>query len=305
MTPNPPRRERRRADVRAGQRGLGLASRIASSPDGAGEGQGGEPAVFDLTHFTLSDMTVCGAALRGCGGGAASLEEVAGRLVAYLRDRLRDGADGPPACPLVRLFKTHPFGALDPVLRQAARAGLEGAEPPPGLKCLVLLGTAGDRPEWNSRLRSAGHRALPLAGALALSRWPMLAQLVRELGVEPDLLVRPDPARVAEYEGRKFNVFHVAEAAGSPHVPAQAEFVRPCGIRSVLGFGGALPGAEVFVVLLFSRVAIPRETADLFRVLALSAKLSLLPLARGRVFAAAPPREGDASRQRAGELLPA
>ena len=43
------------------------------------------------------------------------------------------------------------------------------------------------------------------------------------------------------------------EAAGSPYIPAQEDFVQPVGIRSVLGFGGMLPGGDIFVVILFSR----------------------------------------------------
>ncbi len=49
------------------------------------------------------------------------------------------------------------------------------------------------------------------------------------------------------------------------------------GVRSVLGFGGMLPLGDIFCVILFSKVAIPRETAELFRTLALNVKLAALP----------------------------
>ncbi|MGE5296319.1 MAG: hypothetical protein ACM3VT_15965, partial [Solirubrobacterales bacterium] len=71
---------------------------------------------------------------------------------------------------------------------------------------------------------------------------------------------------------RTFNVFHVPEAVGSPDIPEQAEFVIPHGVRSVLGFGGMLPGRDLFAVILFSQVPIPRSTAELFRPLALCVK---------------------------------
>ena len=67
------------------------------------------------------------------------------------------------------------------------------------------------------------------------------------------------------------------EAKGSPFVPAQEEFVIPFGIESVLGFGGVLPSKELFTVILFSKQKISRETAELFKSLALSLKLALLP----------------------------
>jgi hypothetical protein len=44
-----------------------------------------------------------------------------------------------------------------------------------------------------------------------------------------------------------------------------------------LGFGGMLPSGNLFVVILFSKVYIPRETADMFRPLSLSVRLAVLP----------------------------
>jgi hypothetical protein len=239
--------------------------------------------MYDLTRFTLGDMTACGAVLRKAGEGARSMEEVAGRMVRHLYDGLRDRQTGAPACPLVRFFKTHAHDDLDADLRACARRSL-GREPPPGLKCLVLLATAGDRPEWNSRLTSARHRAIPLAGAEALRGLPMIAHLVGQFGLEAQALLRPDPVLLVDLEQKTYNVFHVPQAAGSDYVPDQDGFVAPYRIQSVLGFGGVLPGRDLFALLLFSRVAIPRETADLFRPLALTAKLALLPFARGPVF---------------------
>src|SRR5262249_11030000 len=90
---------------------------------------------------------------------------------------------------------------------------------------------------------------------------------------------------LVDWEQRTFNVFHVAEAVGSPHIPAQAEFVIPHGVRSVLGFGGMLPSRDLFAVILFSRTPIPRGTAALFRPLALCVQLPLMPFVNGPVFA--------------------
>jgi hypothetical protein len=239
--------------------------------------------MYDLTRFTLGDMTACGAVLRKAGAGASTMEETAERLVRHLHDGLRDAATGAPACALVRFFKTHDHDDLDDDLRACAAQVLDGA-PPPGLKCLVLLATAGDRPEWNSRHTSARHRAIPLAGPDALRRLPMIAQLVAQLGIEAQALLRPDPALLVDLEEKTYNVFHVPQAGGSAFVPDQDDFVGPYRIQSVLGFGGVLPGGDLFVLVLFSRVAIPRTTADLFRPLALTTKLALLPFARGPVF---------------------
>lgn len=91
-------------------------------------------------------------------------------------------------------------------------------------------------------------------------------------------------------------------------MPAQEGFVLPYGVRSVLGFGGLLPGGDLFVVILFSRVPISREVADLFRPLALSAKLAVLPFTAGPIFTEGPPAGGGpgdpeaAARSRLGAL---
>jgi hypothetical protein len=61
--------------------------------------------------------------------------------------------------------------------------------------------------------------------------------------------------------------------------------VIPHGIRSVLGFGGVLPSGDLFAMILFSRVRIPREIAELFKTLSLNVKVALLPFVDRRVFA--------------------
>jgi hypothetical protein len=112
----------------------------------------------------------------------------------------------------------------------------------------------------------------------------MIAQLIYQLGLEPGAVVRPGPELLGGLDQRTYNVFHVSQALGSPYVPAQEEFVVPHGVQSVLGLGGVLATGDLFVVILFSRVALSRETAELFKPLALSVKLAVLPFAGGQVF---------------------
>jgi hypothetical protein len=241
--------------------------------------------MFDFAHFALSDMTRCGIELRKLGAEASSMEEVATRVVRLLYERLGTSPEGGErACALVRLFVTLPYETLDDGQRRFARSVLGGEPPAATMKCLTLLATAGDEESWNDRQRSAGHKALPLPSVESVARSPMIAQLVRQLGVEIGDLLAPDPSFVVDREQHSFNVFHVPEAEGSPFIPAQREFVVPYGVRSVLGFGGLLPPGELFATILFSKTPIARETAELFRTLALNVKVALLPFAGGRVF---------------------
>lgn len=231
--------------------------------------------LYDITNFTILETTECARALRSMGAGAGSMEEAAGRVVRHFHEGLVDGS-GARATALVRFYKTHPYEGLDGELRAFAR-GMLGGDPPPGMKCLVLLATAGERPEWNSRKSSQGHQAIPLPSEDAVHQAPMVSNLIIQLGLSVGMIVRPDPELLLDMEQKTYNVFHVPEALGSPFIPHQDDFVVPCGIRSVLGFGGLLPSGEMFAVIMFFKVAVSTETADFFKALSLNVKLAVLP----------------------------
>lgn len=239
---------------------------------------------YDLVNFTLGDMTRCGADIRAVGEGATTMEEVANRTIRYLWDELRDPGSGDRTCALVRFYKTHPFEELGPDQRAAAAAMLDGRPPDPRMRCLTLLATVGEEVDWNSRHRSANHRAIPLASRRLVERAPMITRLITQFGLEVGDLVDPHVQLLREAEERNYNVFYVPEAVGSPYIPAQQSFVIPYQIRSVLGFGGMLPTTDLFAVILFARRAIPVASADLFRPLALNVKLAILPYSHGPVF---------------------
>ncbi|MGI8686856.1 MAG: PAS domain S-box protein [Acidimicrobiales bacterium] len=243
----------------------------------------GWPGVFELARFTLSDMVRCSNGVRAAAAGATSMESAARGIVSFLRDSLIDKELQGPSCALVRLYKVHPFEHLEPGLQARARAG-----PGPsrrGVPCLTLLGTAGDEAQWNDRHASLAHGVIPLDSGDAVRHFPMIQQLVEQLGLEVHEVVEPHPDLFVDLDRRSFNVFHVPDAVGSPFVPAQEGFVLRYGVKSVLGFGGVLPPGSMFAVILFSRTAISEDTAQLFRSVALSVKLALLPFVEeGRVF---------------------
>lgn len=212
------------------------------------------------------------------------MEEVGDRMVRFLYGSLRLSDTDEPACALVRLFTTLPYAALEPAQQEFVQS-LGGAElSRTSMKCLTLLATAGQEQSWNSRHTSTGHKALPLASEASVSRSPMIAQLIAQLGMEIGALTGPAEDFVIDVDQHNFNVFHVGDARGSPYIPAQQQFVIPHGIRSVLGFGGLLPTRELFAFILFSKCPIDRERADLFKTLALNAKVAFLPFAGGRTF---------------------
>ena len=242
---------------------------------------------LDLTNFGLHEMLRCGRELRDAVRPAGSVEEAAGVVVRYFYDACIEPLSERRSCVLARFYKTHAYGDLPPDLQDFTAGLLGGTAATPTMQCLTLLATAGARPEWNDRRLSRGHRAIPLPSPEIVEQAPMIAQLVRQMGLDIATVVRPSPDLLRSAEGKTYSVFHVEEAAGSPYIPAQTEFVGPHGVRSVVGFGG-LHRHDFFAVILFATVPIPRVAAERFRNIALDLKAALHTLPETRVFQSAP-----------------
>ncbi|HUF29568.1 MAG TPA: hypothetical protein VMM77_02815 [Gemmatimonadaceae bacterium] len=238
---------------------------------------------LSLEHFALGEMLRCGSALRRVARGAPTVETAARSMVQYLYNTLREPKTEERNCALVRFYRTQRFSNLDPELREVARA-LLGAQPASqDFRCLTLLASAGLLPEWNDRRQSLAHRVIPLPTPEVVERAPMIAQLIRQLGLDIESVVAPSPTLIQELEGKTYNVFHVERARGSPYIPAQSEFVVRYGVESVLGFGG-LGGEELFAIILFSKVRVSSEAAERFRNIALDVKGALLGFREHQVF---------------------
>ena len=249
------------------------------------EQSAGGSRAFDLAKFGLRDMIECGKAVRDVSSGAESMEEAAQAIVSMFHDRLKDDVTGERQCALVRCFKTHQYGYLPEDLAAVARGSYSGGDEI-GAKTavLTLLGTAGDEAAWNDRRASRGHAAIPLESVEFVERAPMIAALLRQMGLGIEPALYPSAEIILDAEERAFNVFYVPDAEGDVRIPAQDSFVKPYGIKSVLGFGGLLPSGNLYAVILFARTRIPRQTADMFRTIALNVKLALLPFTRATIY---------------------
>ncbi|MDP9101778.1 MAG: SpoIIE family protein phosphatase [Actinomycetota bacterium] len=254
---------------------------------------------LSLGSLGLDGLVECSEGIRLATAGTGSLEQAAQRITDFLHTTFVDGDRS--ACVLTRVFATARTGELSGDL--AAQVIDARAEDP----CLVLLATTGDLPQWRDRRQSAGHQVINLAGNRPgdpLAGLPMVKGLFGKFGVVPTEL-GSSPSGLAFTD---FGVFHVETALGSPSLPAQ-DFVREHGVRSVIGFGCALPDGRVIAVLLFSRVTITPEKADLFRTLAVSLQLALVPLSGAPLFAGdpagrpSPPALIDAANRRALDQL--
>jgi hypothetical protein len=238
---------------------------------------------LDVTDFTVGAMLRAGIAIRRAVRGADSLETAADVITRYLYDHCVSST-GERSCALVRFYKTHRYGELEPALQLFAARQLGTASPRADMRCLTLFATAGDEADWNSRHASKGHQAIPLPSAEGIRAAPMIMRLVEELGVDIESLVSSTSEPRGRTDIRTYDVFHVEQALGSPYIPAQRDFVERYGIASVVGFGGLLRSGELFAVILFSRAPIPARSAARFRTIALDVRSSLFAFDESRVW---------------------
>ncbi len=240
--------------------------------------------MYDLKNFTLQEMTYCGEAIQQLELQAKNVDEVATLLVHYFYNHLINKETGEKSCALVRFFMTYPYIELDKESRKVVDKSLDDTPAPNDMNCLTLLSSVGIQPEWNSTQHSKRHRVIPLINKQKVEQIPMISQLIYQLGLDINNVLHPDPNHVTQFESKIFNVFLVPDALGNPHIPDQEGFVVPFGIKSVLGFGSMLPTGNLFVLLIFSKVRIPRNTADIFKNLALSARMVVLPFVTRKIF---------------------
>ena len=128
-------------------------------------------------------MVRLSSALRALSADRSSVTEFAQAVCQHLHDHLVDEA-GTKQTVLVRFYATARLGVLPPGEREAV-----GARVSDDTTCLVLMGTVGTEPAWNSRTMSVGHRVIPLADVAAVEQLPMVAALLNSLGIHLPALV--------------------------------------------------------------------------------------------------------------------
>jgi hypothetical protein len=228
-----------------------------------------------LSRVSTDELDQIAAAMMNIADDSNSAEECAQRASFHLFDNFTDDEEN-PACVLVRCFRATRFSNLSTELKDIASTVAAESDLASHTQCLVLLGSAGQISQWNSRHKSEGHRVIPLLSAEMVARSPMIAQLFRQLGIDVHEMLQPSDASLLDTHDRTLDVFYVPNAQGSPHIPAQDEFVIRYGVQSVIGFGGVLPSASVFAIIMFTRVHVERDVAMRFGILANAMKLRWL-----------------------------
>jgi hypothetical protein len=193
---------------------------------------------------------------------------------------------------LARVFVTVPLGECPASIRRSVD-GVEEVDPVTPL--LVLLGTRGRRPEWNSRHQSRGHAAIPLISRERVGEVPMIARLLAELGVSVEGLQRGASGVETRTIGTLTGTFYVEDAATAlddrerPIIGAR-DFVEKEGVKTVFGCGGAYLREQSFaVVVLFLSERVPRLTVERLGSLGSVFKTATMRLmAEKRIFTSSP-----------------
>lgn len=216
------------------------------------------PRVPTFAATDLTDWFTMLSQLRPAVSASRSLEEASRETANALRRSY------PDSVALARVYALLPFGVLDDA-RKAAAVGAAKEPLHDDVRVLTLLGTNGDDPSWCDVKLSKGHRAVPLVSSASANGIPMVAQLLRELGVGLawlDAPPRPGARRTLGGDG-VFFVEHAAtalDAEGRRIIPAD-EFVRLHHIRSVFGFGVVLSNV-ILAIIVFSHEHLMRTDVE-------------------------------------------
>lgn len=200
------------------------------------------PSDFEL----LSDSTnkLC---------GLDTVEYIAQAFVDNIFERFQDSV------VLLRLFSSLPYFTLPPqdqqlVDRKAINSGTSHLYKPT-TPVLTLLGTRGQRPEWNQRATSQGFRCIPLVSSGYVASLSMLSMQFKTMNFDLALLDRWDTTIAANAHADEFiGMLYVNHARidkdeqGRMVVPHQ-EFVSENNIKSTLGFGTGYSDHPTIVTL--------------------------------------------------------
>ena len=209
------------------------------------------------------------------GVGAAPTFEAAAQLVT---DALVEAL---PDTALARVYVVVPQLDLPPDVQAfvTTLAGAVGASTP----VLALVGSSGAKPAWHGRVTSKGHRGIPLTSSAFVDAIPMLARLLRELGIDLAWLDDAPATTTRRLIGGFNGVFYVEDARtvrdakGRLVIPAE-DFVAEQDVKTVFGMGGFYPDGTMVVAIVFTRELLPKAAVERLT--------SLITMIKGETFKA-------------------
>jgi hypothetical protein len=204
-----------------------------------------------------------------------------------------------PSVVLSRMFAVVPFKRLPELDAAAAAQFAETVQASslllPTTPVLSLLGSCGTNPDWNDRLCSTGHLAIPLLSSALVEGIPMIAQLLADVGVGLSWLDDGREMDSRRMLGSANQCFYVAKASvsrdsrGRLIIPSQA-FVDEYGVQTVFGMAGGYVDGTMLAAISFSSEAVQKTAIDRFPSLIANFKMATTALVlSGRIYPAPAP----------------
>jgi hypothetical protein len=200
-----------------------------------------------------------------------SLEYAAQQLVTKIYTQFEESV------VLARVYLTVPCRDLPSAntefVKKLVSATPAASELKPTTPVLSLIGSYGQEKDWCDRRNSKGHVGIPLISSSFVDAIPMISRLLKELGVPVEWVDSHDAEIIVQTVGQSAGLFFAENAAeatdrlGRKIIAAQ-DFVSSYGVRSVFGMGGAYPGGEMIVIVVFCRDTVSRGVAENFLPLA-------------------------------------
>lgn len=203
---------------------------------------------------------------------AESIEEAAQCVVDTCFEEFKESV------VLVRIFITIPYSDLPEPNRQfvndlAVKMGNQ-EELCDQTPVLSLMGTHGVESAWNDWRSSEGHLGIPMTSKESVQAIPMIAQMLKDLGLGVEWLSKSDGNSIGESRGHSGGVFLVPDAGTSTDsqgrniIPDQ-EFVKKYGVKTVFGNGArfAVQSSDFLVSIFFTRQSLEKSTAHRFNSL--------------------------------------
>ena len=239
---------------------------------------------IDISKFSIDDAIVCEETIQKLTKDAPVLEYAAQDIVKYFYENLT-AQNGPTlACSLVRCFITYPFHDLSDNLKSFVTTKFSNTFEIGDNNCLTLLATSGEKEDWNCIEKSINHQAIPLVSSEMITQFPMISQLLKQCNVDIGKLLKPGSEVIVDISAKSYNVFFVPLAEGSAYIPAQAEFVIPYKIKSVIGFGSTLNSGLFATIILFLKHQVDYKTANMFKTISLALDMAFSKFDKDSVF---------------------
>jgi hypothetical protein len=160
----------------------------------------------------------------------------------------------------------------------------------PKTPVVTLLGSRGKRPQWNHRLRSERHLAIPLTSASFIKTIPMVSRLMGDMGTGLEWVQKQERNMILTSMGRMARVLYVEDALetrtgdGFDVIPDRS-FVTENGVRTVLGLGGAYLNGTIVAVVLFTSERVPQDRVEKLMPVMHGFKIATMKaVMKGRIF---------------------